>query len=100
MDLDFVNFHWRSQSAADSQGLGEVIAYLKRATGKPVITNEMGQFDQDPATLTSILQTCQQNNCPFVIWYSDCEGSTTYPLNYSDATLTNTGYAYKNYIHQ
>ena len=41
MDLDYVNFHWYSQSAADAQGLGETIAYLQRATGKKVITNEI-----------------------------------------------------------
>ena len=98
MDIDYVNFHWYSNSAADAQGLGEAIDYLKRATGKTVITNEIGQYDQDPVTLTSTVQMCKNYAFPFVIWYSGDEGGRSYPLQYTNELLTTSGVAYQGFI--
>ncbi len=98
MDIDYVNFHWYSNSAADVQGLGETIDYLKRATGKTVITNEIGQYDQDPVTLTSTTQVCKNYSLPFIIWYSGEENGRSFPLNYASGTLTTSGLAYQTFI--
>ncbi len=82
MDLDYINFHWRSSSKEDVQGLGETISYLKRVTGKPVITNEIGQYDSDPETLTSTMDICRSYNMPCVLWYSgqSTTGLTLYKM--------------------
>ncbi len=95
MNLDYVNFHWRSQTPTDAQGLGETIDYLKRATGKTVITTEIGQYDQDPATLTSTVQMCKTYNFPYIIWYSGVQDGKSYPLQFNDQSLTSTGVSYK-----
>jgi hypothetical protein len=95
MKLDYVNFHWRSQIPEDAQGLGETIDYLRRATGKTVITTEIGQYDQDPATLTATVQTCKDYNFPYIIWYSGEQDGRSFPLQYENELLTPTGITYK-----
>ena len=97
MNLDYVNFHWRTQSPADSTYLGETIDYLKRTTNKQVISNELGQYDQDPETLTATVQMCQNYKMPYVLWYSGIDGRS-YPLQNFDESLTPSGIAYKNFI--
>ncbi len=98
MDIDYVNFHWRSQTPGDAQGLGETIDYLKRASGKPVITTEIGQYDKEPVTLTSTVQMCKNYRLPFVIWYSNEADRRSFPLQYSNELLTATGFAYQAFI--
>lgn len=97
MDLDYVNFHWRSSLPEDTQGLGETIDYLKRVTGKVVITTEIGQYDTNPQTLTSAIQMCEDYKFPFIIWYSNND-SRSFPLQYITQVLTNTGLAYQSFI--
>ncbi len=98
IDLDYVNFHWRSQTSGDAQGLGETIDYLKRATGKKIITTEIGQYDHDPATLTVTVQMCKNYNLPYLIWYSGQEEDRSYPLQFNNEALTATGTSYKSFI--
>ena len=98
MNLDYVNFHWRSSTAADAQGLGETIDYLQRATGKKVITTEIGQYDQDPATLTATVNMCKSYNFPYIIWYSGNEDHRSYPLQFDNESLTQTGFTYRDLV--
>jgi hypothetical protein len=74
MDIDFVNFHWYGKSN-DVSGLKTTIEYLKRVTGKPVITNEIGQYDNLPETVKAIIRLCRQEQMPYVIWYSGLKGA-------------------------
>ena len=99
MNLDYVNFHWYA-STPDSKALGEAIAYLKKATGKTIITNELGQFDTDPATLTALMQECTTDGLAYVLWYSGNADSKATPLHNSDGSLTTTGVTYKAYLAQ
>jgi len=69
MDIDYVNFHWYGKSN-DVSALKTTIEYLKRVTGKPVITNEIGQYDDSPETVKAIIRLCRQEQMPYVIWYS------------------------------
>jgi hypothetical protein len=73
MDIDFVNFHWYGKSN-DVSGLKTTIEYLKRVAGKPVITNEIGQYDNSPETVKAIIRLCRQEQLPYVIWYSGIKG--------------------------
>jgi len=74
MDIDFINFHWYGKSD-DASALKTTIEYLKRVTGKPVITNEIGQYDDSPETVKAIIRLCRQEQMPYVIWYSGLKGS-------------------------
>jgi hypothetical protein len=100
MDLDYVNFHWKGTSP-DTQDLSAVINYLKKRTGKPIISNELGQFDTDPNTLLSLVQLCTDKGFPYIVWFSPDEnaGNKDIPLQHSDQSLTATGLAFKNYLH-
>lgn len=70
--VDYVNFHWYID---DEPALGEALDYLARATGKPLVTTEIGQGLIDGAIVTSHLQRLVvERRLPFVIWY-DAEGS-------------------------
>jgi hypothetical protein len=99
MDLDYVNFHWKGTSP-DTQALSSVINYLKKRTGKPIISNELGQFDTDPNTLLSLVQLCTNRSFPYIVWISPDEnaGNKDTPLQHSDGALTATGIAFKNYL--
>ncbi len=99
LNLDYVNFHWKG-SSPDTQALSAVINYLKKRTGKTIISNELGQFDTDPNTLLSLMQLCTDKGFPYVIWYSPDEnaGKKDTPLQHRDQSLTATGLALKNYL--
>jgi len=98
MNLDYVNFHWKGESP-DTQSLGSVINYLKKVTRKKIISNELGQTDKDPNTLTTHVQKCTDAGFPYIVWYSPQEnsGENATPLQHNDASLTNSGIAYQNY---
>ncbi len=97
--LDYVNFHWKG-SSPDPQALGEAIAYLKKATGKNIISNELGQLDTDPNTLLTHVQQCTNNGLPYITWYSPNEdlGKRSTSLQHNDQSLTPNGVTYKNYL--
>ena len=99
MDLDYVNFHWKATSP-NTDALECVINYLQKRTRKPVISNELGQFDTDPNTLLSHIQLFTDKNMPYVIWFSPNmnAGFKETSLQYPNATLTSTGVAYQNYL--
>ncbi len=63
---DYYNFHWY---VADAQAMGEAAAYLLAVTGLPLVTNEMGQRDNDPATTTGLLSEVLQLKLPIAVWY-------------------------------
>jgi hypothetical protein len=99
MSLDYVNFHWKG-TTSNTEALADVINYLRKRTNKPVITNELGQFDTDPNTLLAHVQTCTDKGMPYVLWYSPDENDLkkATPLQYTNASLTPTGNSYKEYL--
>ena len=93
---DYVNMHWY---VSDAQALEESVRYMEQAVGKPVISNETGQRNEDAAKLTSIMQKYVDLNIPFVTWYSSTAGAAQpTALQTSDGTLTNLGAAFKDFI--
>lgn len=98
MDLDYVNFHWKGESTSTA-AFGEVVHYLKKVTGKAIISNELGQVDEDANTLTVYLQKCKDEDFPYIVWYSPSESSDqkATPLQHNDASLTTSGVAYQQF---
>ena len=75
--IDYVNFHWYG---AGSNEIKQSIDYLERATKKPAVTNEIGQFNQDPSTVTSLLKATTSKKLPFVVWYGGDTGGAAVGL--------------------
>jgi hypothetical protein len=93
--MDYVNFHWYID---DSRALGETIGYLQRATGKEVVTTEIGQHDTDPGVVTSHLNTVvEQRHLPLVIWF-DADGQPAQGLHDEPGQLRPNGEAFKSFV--
>ena len=99
MNLDYVNFHWKD-SFPSTQVLNQTINYLKKRTNKIVISTEIGQLLPNPTVLTTHVQLCVDQQMPYIMWYSPDinSGKRGTPLQYPDGTLTESGFAYQDFI--
>jgi len=107
LNLDFVNLHWyepiadnfsSTASFLNMDAFKETVNYLKRATGKNVITNEYGQDNMDPAITSAMMQAILDIKMPYAIWY-DGDGTSARGLHETGTTtLRSTGIAFKNFI--
>jgi hypothetical protein len=64
---DYVNFHWY---IADTKALGEAVGYLKAQTGLPVMTNEIGQHNDDANQTTAVMGKVMEIGLPVAVWFS------------------------------
>lgn len=103
-NADYMNFHWY---IPDSQALEEAAGYLQTTVGLPLISNEMGQKDDNPETVTALLSESLSLKLTYVVWFSgtsaqkDDNGDKNLPptpLINSDNTLRPTGQAFKAFI--
>lgn len=99
--IDAVNFHWYID---DDRALEQTIEYLRRATGKPVVSTEMGQYPTgQPATDASVvdghLTTAVGNErLPFLIWF-DADGSRAVGLHDpATGTLRRSGTTFRTWL--
>lgn len=82
--MTYLNIHWYEPAKegdfptanldnianSDMIGFQETVEVFRLITQKPVITNEIGQFNLKGTLTTDILQKCYDLNLPYVIWYS------------------------------
>lgn len=82
--MTYLNIHWYEPAKegdfptanidnidrSDMKGFQETVEVFKLICNKPVITNEIGQFNTKGTLTTDILQKCYDLNLPYVIWYS------------------------------
>ncbi len=93
--MDYVNFHWYED---DSQALHEAVEYLRRATGKAVITTEIGQHNTDPAVVSGHLKAVvEQLRLPVVLWF-DADGIPAMGLHDAPGELRPNGMTFKYYV--
>ncbi|MGC4192642.1 MAG: hypothetical protein QM589_15985 [Thermomicrobiales bacterium] len=97
MDIDYVNLHWY-QAGTSTAGLERVIAYLGRVTGKPVMSNEFGQLDDEPSTVTAELAAVSDAGFPYAIWFSGDKGKGAMALQNADNTLKPNGLAFREFM--
>lgn len=83
--VDYVNFHWYvsddtpegfrgAGGYTDTQALEDVVTSIEELTGKPAVTNEIGQWGQTPDAVTSFLGLLRNElDMPWVIWF-DADG--------------------------
>jgi len=91
---DYMNFHWY---VPDTGALEEAAAFLKTATGLPLMTNEMGQHDEEPATVGPLLQKALDLGFPYIVWYS-VDSPQARALNNPDYSMRPNGQAFANFI--
>ncbi len=95
---DYMNFHWY---VADTRAFEEAVAYLREASGLPVLSNEMGQQkNENPAEVTGKMKKSVELGLPIVVWFSmDISGfAGAKGLQESDGTLRPNGEAFRNHI--
>lgn len=92
---DYMNFHWY---IADTGVLDEAAAYLKTATGLPLMTNEIGQHDENPATVGPLLQKALDLGLPYIVWYS-MDAPLARALNNADFSMRPNGQAFVDFVH-
>jgi hypothetical protein len=91
---DYVNFHWY---IADTKALGEAVAYLKAQTGLPVMTNEIGQHNDDPNQTKAVMGKVVDLGLPIAVWFS-VDAAKARALVNPDGSLRPTGTAFKRFI--
>ena len=94
--VDYVNFHWY---IADTRALGEAVAFLREQTRLPVITNEIGQFTDDPKQTTAVMGKIVELGLPIAVWFG-LDGPRARGLVNLDGTLRPTGEAFKRFIEE
>ncbi|MGQ9729409.1 MAG: glycosyl hydrolase [Candidatus Fervidibacter sp.] len=92
--VDYVNFHWY---IADTRALEEAVAFLRKRTNLPVITNEVGQFTDDPRQTTAVMQKIVELGLPIAVWFG-LDGPKARGLVNLDGSLRPTGEAFKRFI--
>ncbi len=92
--VDYVNFHWY---IADTRALEEAVAYLRAQTGLPVITNEIGQWTDDPNQTTAVMSKIVQLGLPIAVWFG-LDGPKARGLVNLDGSLRPTGEAFQRFI--
>lgn len=92
--LDYVDFHWYGD---DPGALRESIDYLKRVTGKPIVTTEIGQWDSgaevNARQVTSELGVLTDEQLPYALWF-DNDGDPAVGLHNDDWSLRDSGNAF------
>jgi hypothetical protein len=92
--IDYVNFHWYQSTP---EAMRTTVEYLRRATGKQVITNEIGQFDDSPDTLRALLDETARLHLPWVVWFAS-DGSGAVGLFNADGSIRSNGIAFRDFV--
>ena len=94
--IDYLNFHWY---IADTGALEQSVAYLQAQAGVPVITNEVGQFTDDPSQTKAVMQALLDLKVPIAVWFG-ADGPKAKGLVDTNGTLRPTGQAFQEFIAQ
>jgi hypothetical protein len=92
--IDYVNFHWYQSTP---EAMRTTVEFLRRATGKQVITNEIGQFDDSPDTLRALLDETARLHLPWVTWFAS-DGSGAVGLFNLDGSIRANGIAFRDFV--
>jgi hypothetical protein len=92
--LDYLNFHWY---IPDAGAQAEAVAFLQTQVGLPLMTNEMGQHDENPATVQALLQNSLDLGLAYVIWFS-VDTAQARALQNVDGSLRPTGEVFREFV--
>ncbi len=91
---DYINFHWY---IADPAALAEAVQFLSTETGLPAMTNEIGQHDLSPTTVTDLMSEVVKLQLPYAVWFS-IDAPKAQALMNPDGTLRENGAAFQQFI--
>ena len=78
--------------------LSYITEYIRKVTGKDVISNEVGILNAQPGLVTSVLKNFQECGIKELCWSSfTSENGTVDPLN-NGTDLNNLGLAFANFL--
>lgn len=90
--IDFVNFHWyvsdqtgfrETGDYTDMEALTDVVTSIEEMTGKPAVTNEIGQWGRTTEAVTGFLKLLRNVlEVPWVFWF-DADGMPAQGLHES-----------------
>jgi hypothetical protein len=96
LPIDYVNFHWYQSTP---EAMKTTVEFLRRATGKQVVTNEIGQFDTSPDTLRGLLDMTARLHIPWVTWFaSDGSGGAMGLFSNTDGSIRPNGVAFRDFV--
>jgi len=91
---DFLNVHWY---ISDPQALHETVALLREQVGLPLVTNEIGQHDDNPQTTVALLEAVAALHLRYAVWFS-VDAPRARALMNPDGTLRPTGEAFRTFV--
>jgi acetyl esterase/lipase len=91
---DYLNIHWY---IPDKAALSEAVNYLKRVTNLPVMSNELGQYDQVPEAAQRLLSAALDLKFPYAIWFS-LDRNMVQALQNADGSLRPNGQAFREFM--
>ncbi len=91
---DYLNFHWY---IADNNALSEAVNYLRRAVNLPVMSNELGQWDQSPEAVQKLLSAASDLRLAYAIWFS-LDRDPAQALQNADGSLRPNGQAFRDFM--
>ncbi len=91
---DYINFHWYIE---DPKALEETVDFLQDQIRLPVITNEIGQHEIDPAVVTALMGKVLELGLSNAVWYS-IDGPKAKALMNEDGSLRENGMAFQLFI--
>lgn len=90
--IDYVNFHWyvsdqtgfrETGDYTDMRALADVVTSIEEMTGKPAVTNEIGQWGRTTEAVTGFLKLLRNVlEVPWVFWF-DADGMPAQGLHES-----------------
>ncbi|MBS0590535.1 MAG: hypothetical protein JSR65_07840 [Proteobacteria bacterium] len=81
--LDYVNFHWYRR---DPEELEHVVKLLRERTGKPIISTELGEYDDSASWPAGVLGASRRVGLPIAIWFNG-DGHRAVALANADGSL-------------
>jgi hypothetical protein len=93
--IDYVNFHWYQSTP---EALETTVDFLRRATGKQIVTNEIGQFDTSPDTLRGLLAMTARLHIPWVTWFASDGSGGAMGLFNPDNSIRPNGIAFRDFV--
>jgi acetyl esterase/lipase len=91
---DYLNFHWY---APDKSAFSEAVNYLRRTLDLPVMSNELGQFDQTPEAVQKLLSAAAELKLTYAIWFS-FDRDPAVALQNADGSLRPNGQAFRDFM--
>ncbi|MBK7974728.1 MAG: hypothetical protein IPK07_16100 [Deltaproteobacteria bacterium] len=93
---DYVNVHW---DEPDASALEEAIAYVRAATGLPVVTNALATSSSDDDDVAALLAATRKAGMSLVVWASVDRGDRR-ALQNPDGALRSTGRAFARFVRE